>query len=122
MQKQPSSPCRLLFLVTAGLLLGIAPVSRAIYGEMPVKLVSTPALSSDGSEIVFSWRRDIWTASSDGGAIRRITNHAAMDVAPEFSPEGEQIAFSSDRSGSMQVYRVPGEGGGRPRYNVSVCM
>jgi tricorn protease len=111
MQKKSSSPCPVLVLVTAGLLLGLAPLGRAIYAETPVKLVSTPALSSDGTRIVFSWRRDIWTVSSDGGTIQRITNHPAMDMAPEFSPDGEQIAFSSDRSGSTQVYRMPSEGG-----------
>lgn len=76
-----------------------------------VKLVSTPALSSDATLLVFSWRGDIWTAQVDGGVITRITNHPALDVAPEFSPEGDEIAFSSDRSGSMQVYLVPRVGG-----------
>jgi tricorn protease len=87
-----------------------SPTSEARADE-PVKLVSTPALSSDGSRLTFSWRRDIWTASIEGGPIRRITTNPAMDVGPEFSPDGSQIAFSSDRGGSMQVYVVSSQGG-----------
>lgn len=98
----------MLFLA---LTLSIVHQVTALQAEVPVKLVSTPALSGDGSMVVFSWRRDIWTASTDGGTIRRVTHHPAMDVAPEFSPDGTEIAFSSDRSGSMQVYKVAFEGG-----------
>ena len=108
-----SSPTqtRSLVVVVTAFILALSSQATILHADVPVKLVSTPALSSDGTRVVFSWRRDIWTASTDGGAIRRITHHPAMDVAPEFSPDGQQIAFSSDRSGSMQVYRVAAEGG-----------
>ena len=102
---------RSLVVLAAALILALVTQAVALRADVPVKLVSTPALSSDGSMAVFSWRRDIWTASTEGGTIQRITHHRAMDVAPEFSPDGKEIAFSSDRSGSMQVYRVAAEGG-----------
>jgi tricorn protease len=86
-------------------------MATEVRSDEPVRLASTPALSADGSQLAFSWRGDIWTASSQGGTVRRITSHRSMDVAPEFSAKGDTIAFSSDRSGSMQVYRVEAEGG-----------
>ena len=36
----------------------------------------------------------------DGGGVRRLTNHPAIDTTPTWSPTGVQIAFTSDRSGS----------------------
>src|SRR5690606_8759718 len=33
------------------------------------------------------------------------------DTAPRFSPDGQWIAFSSDREGNMDVWVVPAEGG-----------
>ena len=35
---------------------------------------------------------------------RRITNNPAIDTTPTWSPTGQQIAFTSDRSGGPQVY------------------
>jgi Tol biopolymer transport system component/DNA-binding winged helix-turn-helix (wHTH) protein len=37
-------------------------------------------------------------------AIRQITKSAAADLWPSFSPDGSQIAFSSNRSGQYQIY------------------
>jgi Tol biopolymer transport system component/DNA-binding winged helix-turn-helix (wHTH) protein len=37
-------------------------------------------------------------------AIRQITKSAAADLWPSFSPDGSQIAFSSDRSGHFEIY------------------
>jgi Tol biopolymer transport system component len=48
---------------------------------------------------------DIFIMDSIGGPIRNLTNHAAKDVFPAFSPEGDRIAFASDRDHSM---RLPG--------------
>jgi Tol biopolymer transport system component/DNA-binding winged helix-turn-helix (wHTH) protein len=37
-------------------------------------------------------------------AIRQITRSAAADLWPSFSPDGSQIAFSSNRSGQYEIY------------------
>lgn len=37
-------------------------------------------------------------------AIRQITKSAAADLWPSFSPDGSQIAFSSNRSGQYEIY------------------
>jgi TolB protein len=51
----------------------------------------------------------------DGSNLRRITNHPAIDSTPTWSPTGTQIAFTSDRSGSPQIYIVGADGLGSPR-------
>ena len=81
------------------------------HGSEAVHLASAPALSPDGQTLAISWRGDIWTVSSNGGSLKRITSHSGRDYYPEYSPDGKTLAFCSDRSGSMQIYTVPSSGG-----------
>lgn len=76
-----------------------------------IRLASDPSLSPDGSIMAFSWRGDIWTVPVVGGAAQQLTQHQAQDRVPRFSPDGEEIAFVSDRSGSRQIYVMPAQGG-----------
>ena len=80
-------------------------------GSVPLELISAPTLSPDGKSMVFAWMEDIWTASSDGGEAKRVVEHAAHEAHPRFTPDGARIVFSSDRTGSMQVYSIPANGG-----------
>ncbi|HBE68875.1 MAG TPA: hypothetical protein DDW52_12075, partial [Planctomycetaceae bacterium] len=59
----------------------------------------------------FGWLDEIWTARSDGSELQRLTNHRARDSRPLFSPDGKQIAFVSNRSGTSQLYVMPASGG-----------
>ena len=61
--------------------------------------------------IAFTYLGDIWTADENGQNIKRVTVHRARDVYPRFSPDGQWIAFSSDRNGNLDVYVIPAEGG-----------
>jgi tricorn protease len=83
-------------------------------GAKAMPLVSAPTLSADGGRIVFEWAYDLWTASSAGGEAIRVVKHPARDAYPRFSPDGARIVFSSDRSGSLQVYSIAADGGGDP--------
>ncbi len=61
--------------------------------------------------IAFSYMGDIWTADENGGNVQRLTVHSARDIYPRFSPDGKWIAFSSDRSGNLDVFIIPAHGG-----------
>jgi Tol biopolymer transport system component len=52
-------------------------------------------------------QRDIWTISARGGAPAAVTNDAALDWNPVWSPDGKYLYFSSERSGAMNIWRVP---------------
>jgi Tol biopolymer transport system component/imidazolonepropionase-like amidohydrolase len=58
----------------------------------------------DGQRLVFSLLGDLYLLPIAGGEARRITSGPAYDVQPRFSPDGQQIAFASDRSGIENVW------------------
>jgi len=76
-----------------------------------VRLANDPALSPDGTQVVFAWRGDLWQVAASGGTAHRSTFHPADERQPRFSPDGKQLAFTSDRAGKTQVYVMPAAGG-----------
>ena len=42
--------------------------------------------------------------SPDGGGLTRLTSHAAADRNPTWSPDGQHIAFHTDRDGNSELY------------------
>jgi Tol biopolymer transport system component len=84
-----------------------------------------PNWSPDGKQIVFSetidGNADIYVVDvpeqppASGSNCtrlnpRRLTDDPASDVAPVWSPDGQQIAFSSDRDGGWQLYTMSADG------------
>src|SRR5207245_10099329 len=89
----------------------ILTAPRAARAGEPMLLPSNPNLSPDGSTVVFDWHGDIWSVPVAGGVAKPLTRHSAADREPKFSPDGKEIAFTSDREGSPQVYVMSAEGG-----------
>lgn len=80
----------------------------------------TPDVSRDGQRLVFttdefSQSADIFVRQVDGSTKTRVTYDAATDIMPVFSPDGREIAYSSDREGSFDIYVIPAEGGAPTR-------
>ena len=69
------------------------------------------ALSPDGTTIAFTYKGDIYTVPAAGGRATQLTTNPAFDTKPVWSPDGKQIAFASDRMGSMDVFTVSKDGG-----------
>ena len=71
-----------------------------------------PHCSPKGHRIAFwgydkhSTERDIWTLPTGGGEIVPVTNDAAVDWNPVWSPDGNYLYFSSDRGGTLNLWRV----------------
>ena len=75
----------------------------------PIKFVRSPHIGH--GMIAFAYHDDIWVADVNGSNARRITTHVARDGNPRFSPDGQWIAFSSNRLGNNDVFVVPITGG-----------
>ncbi|PAP76157.1 S41 family peptidase [Rubrivirga marina] len=72
-------------------------------------LLRQPTLSA--THVAFAHGGDLWIADRAGGDARRLTSTPAVESGPHFSPDGEWVAFTSDRSGVPAVYVVPAAGG-----------
>jgi tricorn protease len=96
--------------VTLLVVLVLAARSQADRRE-PIRFARTPDISPDGKLVAFSYLGDIWIVPATGGTARPVTMHEKHEFLPAFSPDGKQLAFSSNRNGRYDVFIVPIEGG-----------
>ncbi|HTU11932.1 MAG TPA: amidohydrolase family protein [Allosphingosinicella sp.] len=69
-------------------------------------------VSPDGRTIAFDLLGDIYVMPIAGGTPRRITSGLAFDMQPRFSPNGQLIAFTSDRGGGDNIWVMNADGTG----------
>ncbi len=86
-----------------------------------LQLVSDPQISPDGLQIAFvvetldleanEVRSRIWIVDVDGDRIPRpLTAGEKQDSEPRWSPDGQTLAFVSNRGGTRQIWLLrPGE-------------
>ncbi|MGI9013910.1 MAG: TolB family protein [Phycisphaerales bacterium] len=75
-----------------------------------------PDVDPRGERIVFASTRhrlssDLYMKATHGNAVTQLTSDPADDMMPEFSPDGQWIAFTSNRAGNWDVYIMPATGG-----------
>ena len=85
--------------------------------------VADPRISPDGTTVAYvvtsvdreanEYRGAIWLAPLDGSsAPRRFSSGEKRDAEPRWSPDGTELAFTSDRGGKVaQLYVMPVNGG-----------
>lgn len=81
------------------------------------RLLRQPTLSA--THIAFTYGADVWVVPREGGEARRLTSTPAVERDPQFSPDGQWIAFTSTRSGGPAVWVVPTAGGDAKRLTWS---
>jgi Tol biopolymer transport system component/imidazolonepropionase-like amidohydrolase len=67
-------------------------------------------VSPDGRMIVFDLLGDIYTMPVEGGTATKIHGGMSFESQPKYSPDGQQILFLSDRSGSENVWVMKTDG------------
>jgi eukaryotic-like serine/threonine-protein kinase len=71
--------------------------------------VGVVALSRDEGRMVSirgdGAKTDLWITELERGTESRFTFNASRNVAPVWSPDGNYVAFASDRGGSADLYR-----------------
>lgn len=85
------------------------------------RLLRQPTISD--THVVFTYGSDVWITDLSNNRTQRITSTPAVESNPQLSPDGQTIAFSSDRSGSNAVYIVSIKGGDPKRltWHPSSC-
>ncbi len=71
-------------------------------------------VSPDGRQLAFSLLGDLYLLPITGGAAKRVSSGPAWDIQPRFSPDGRELAFTSDRDGGNNLWRM-GVDGKNPR-------
>ena len=85
-------------------LLDLATGEReAVLGFETLVAIYSPALSADGRTVVFTGidrggMADLYVYDRTAGVLRQLTHDAYDDRDPDLSPDGQTVAFSSDRS------------------------
>lgn len=81
--------------------------------------VARPDVGPDG-RIAYQGYADgrfrIWVADPDGGEQTMVTDGGFDDREPRWSPDGEHIAFASDREGSYDIWSLEVETGELTRW------
>jgi tricorn protease len=77
-------------------------------------LIESIGLSPKGERAIFVARGDVFTAPIEKGPTRNLTDSSgAHDKWANWSPDGSQIAFVSDKSGEDEIY-VMAQDGSKP--------
>ena len=111
------------FVLAAGAAALAAPAPFGVRDLVAMERLSELASSAAHSRLAFTVsvldaeanrrRTDIWTVdANDDKPPVRLTADPASDTSPAWSPDGGTIYFLSSRSGSSQVWRMPGAAAG----------
>ncbi len=81
---------------------------------------SAPAWSPDGRRLALvrsggDGNLDVYTLELATQVLTRLTRRGSIDTEPAWSADGKRILFTSDRSGSPQIYAIAADGSGRPK-------
>jgi TolB protein len=93
---------------------------------------TSPAWSPDGSQIAFTRRQhdhwEVYVVDADSKNLSRLTDTppwadgtAANSVSPAWSPDGQTVAFLTDRTGKWEIWGMAADGGSpRPLFDAEL--
>jgi tricorn protease len=100
----------------------LLPASIAPAQNLPdtTRLLRFP--TTNDRQIVFCYAGELYTVGKDGGTARRLTSGPGYSSFPHFSPDGAQVAFTSQYDGNTEVYAMPADGGVPKRLTTSATL
>ena len=64
--------------------------------------INSPVISPDGKQVAFTALGDLYVVPIGGGKPVNITHDRFLDADPAWSADGTQLAWSTDRGGTLQ--------------------
>ena len=84
--------------------------------DVPAAAYRRPRVSPEGTRVVAEidegGTSSIWIADATRGTLSRVTSEAANDTSPVWTPDGQQVVFTSDRDGGLGFFRKSADGTG----------
>jgi len=100
---------------------GCSEPRTAVPDVLPAGALSSPPTDLLYSRALGEGKRVLCIASAGGGPERRLTDGSASDGLPRWTPDGHSVIFSSNRSGTWQLWQVAVGGGGPTRLRANAC-
>jgi Tol biopolymer transport system component/DNA-binding winged helix-turn-helix (wHTH) protein len=99
---------------------GFDPSHEAVVGQLASvtqgsRAAVEPSVSPDGEWIAFynsGKHENLFVVRKDGTGLRQLTDSVYSDRRPVWSPDGEFLAFQSNRSGKFEVWVIRSDGSG----------
>ena len=95
--------------------------SKPVWITQGSRIATDPNFSPDNKWVVFGatgdQQEDLHVVRRDGTELHKLTNDKYKDRAPHWSPDGRQIVFFSDRSGSYQYWLINPDGSGLRQFS-----
>ena len=106
----------LLVVLAAAVLTAADRKPLATLDVFELEIANSPQISPDGKRIVYVREgadvmtdkrySSLWMVTSDGADHRPLTSGKYRDSGPQWSPDGTQVIFVSDRDGTPQIWRL----------------
>jgi len=93
------------------LLLFIALISFSSNAQEDPQWMRYASISPDGTQIVFTYKGDLYKVPAAGGDAIQLTYHKAHDYKAIWNKDGSKIAFASNRYGNFDIYVMGAKGG-----------
>jgi Tol biopolymer transport system component/predicted Ser/Thr protein kinase len=109
---------------------GFDPINESIVSQprwitQGSRQATNPGLSPDGEWLAFhdgGKQGGVFVVKTDGTGLRQLTNDVFKDRHPRWSPDGQRIAFQSNRGGKYDIWLINPDGAGLDRLTYAPAL